>query len=126
MIGRPPGRRNMSDPAWQRATQQLEGLRNHEKGFWVAEANPQAAHHAVTHRIPLEQVARVVSMTDGASAGVDTYHTPPTWREALELIETAPQSYLQYVHQIEASDPHGTRWPRTKTHDDKTLVVATF
>ncbi len=30
------------------------------------------------------------------------------------------------MHEAESDDPNGTRWPRTKRHDDEAVVVIDF
>ncbi len=55
---------------------------NREGGYWVAEASPEAAHHAYTARFELDQVEAILLLSDGAAAGVDDYGQPSTWREA--------------------------------------------
>lgn len=123
-IQRPPGRRNMRDPAWQRAVAQFEARRNARGGFWVASADPQAAREAITRSFPLEDVVAVVSMTDGIAIGMDEYRSPPSWEEAITLATTVgPQTLVDLVHATEVLDADCTRWPRTKPHDDKALAV---
>jgi hypothetical protein len=97
--------------------------RNTADGYWIAEADPDAADHAVTKRIPHVDIDAVLLLTDGASAAVDEYRQPPDWtavRTALDL--HGIQRFLDAIHALEETDPNGHRWPRSKPHDDKTLA----
>ena len=61
-----------------------------------------------------------------ASDGVDPEHHPEatTWRDLVdEARRYGAARVLQDIHDAEAADPDGRRWPRSKRHDDKTLVV---
>lgn len=65
-------------------------------------------------------------MTDGVSKGIDTYGLWPTWPAVYQLARHNPARAIDSIHEAEHSDPDGTRWPRSKQHDDKTLAVVTF
>jgi hypothetical protein len=125
-IGRPAGYQQDNPDAWRTFVAVQSQRRNKHNGYWVAEADPRAAEHAVTATWPLIAVAGVLAMTDGISRGVDKYGVPPTWREAYELAITDPARLVDIVHQAEVSDPAGDRWPRSKRHDDKALAVIQF
>lgn len=105
----------------------MDELRNQPGGFWVAEADPDAAYEARRARWPLAGVESVLMATDGVSCGVDDYRIFPDWPAVLELAarEGAP-AVLNAVRAAELSDPDGTRWPRPKPHDDQALVVVRF
>lgn len=102
--------------------QELAG-QNSDDGYWVAEADPEAANHAYTATYPLEEIEAVLLLTDGAAAGVDEYAHPRTWREALPQVRNSPAAFLEDLHTTEDTDPDGRRWPRAKCHDDKTLAL---
>jgi hypothetical protein len=89
----------------------------------VAEADPEAAHHAVRASWPIHDLAVVMAMTDGVSAGVDRYGIPPDWPAAIDLAADNPTRLLETIHDAEAHDPDGQRWPRSKIHDDKALAI---
>lgn len=98
--------------------------RNRPGGYWIAEATPEAAAQAITRSFPLEEVAAVLLLTDGASAAVHDYTQPPTWPDALAAIERdGPDAFLATVHALEKTDPDGQHWPRSKPHDDKTVAL---
>lgn len=123
-IKRPPGRRDMTDPAWRAAVDQLEAQRNVPGGFWAASASPQAARQARLVSRPIDRIAATLSMTDGVAVGMDEYRAPTSWRDAVSLaLSHGPEALLGAVHATELQDQDCIRWPRTKIHDDKALAL---
>lgn len=113
--------------ALRKAVEATARRRNTEDGFWVAEADPEAAHHAERATWPAESVTTVLMASDGVTCGVDTYGVFPDWRALHDLaVTTGPEAVLDRVRAAEQSDPEGARWPRPKPHDDQALVVARF
>jgi hypothetical protein len=105
----------------------MDGLRNTDGGFWVAEADPDAAYEAHTMRWPLADVHTVLMATDGVSCGVDDYRIFPDWSAVLDLAtERGLPAVLAAVRAAELADPDGARWPRPKPHDDQALALVTF
>lgn len=101
--------------------------RNRPGGYWIAEAVPGAAHHALTSQWLLRDLTAVVLATDGVSRGIDQLGMPASWVEAISIADTQnPGALLDIIHQVETTDPDGQRWPRSKAHDDKTAVLVTF
>jgi hypothetical protein len=97
--------------------------RNRCGGYWIAEADPAAAAHALTARYPLTDVDALVLLTDGASAAVEEYGHPATWQHVRAALEASgPDAFLADLHALEDTDPNGHRWPRAKCHDDKSLA----
>jgi hypothetical protein len=122
-----PNRFNAEAPdAWRSLVGGQRRERNRPGGYWVAEADPEAAHHAVTASWPADEVAVILAMTDGVSVGVDRYGIPPDWATAVELASDHPARLVDAIHDAEAGDPLGERWPRSKQHDDKALAVLRF
>lgn len=100
--------------------------RNREGGFWVAEADPAAAHQAVRTSWPRAEVTAALVASDGVSCGVDDYRLFG-WPEVFALAGTrGPQAVLDAVRQAERADPDGQRFPRPKRHDDQALALVTF
>lgn len=100
--------------------------RNVEGGFWVAEAEPDAAHRAFRRSWPRASVDAVLLATDGVSVGVDEYGLFG-WPEVFALARSGgPAAVLDAVRRAEEGDPHGERWPRFKRHDDQALVHVDF
>jgi hypothetical protein len=100
---------------------------NNEGGYWIAEATPEAGHHAILRRWPIENIHAVLAMTDGVSCGVDDYRVPRSWSAALTLALTdGLKALLDVIHEAEATDKTRRRWPRPKTHDDKAAALMVF
>jgi hypothetical protein len=98
-------------------------LRNTEGGFWVAEADPDAAYQAVRASWPRAATSLVLLASDGVSCGVDDYGLFD-WPAVVDLVRArGPQAVLDAVREAEESDPDGSRWPRPKVHDDQALAV---
>jgi hypothetical protein len=101
-------------------------LRNVPGGFWVAEADPAAAHQARTRQWPRSNVHTILMATDGVSCAVDDYQIL-TWQQTLELARAhGPHTVLDQVRKAENDDPAGQRWPRAKKHDDQALAMIRF
>lgn len=101
--------------------------RNQPGGFWVAEAQPYAAHEALTVAINPGDVRDAAILSDGASAAVDVYGRFPNWTTALDVMgERGPGAVIGAVRAVEADDAQARRWPRAKVHDDATAVYLRF
>jgi hypothetical protein len=111
---------------WQALVDEQRRRRNRPDGYWIAEAVPEAAAHAVRARWNVQNLALIMAMTDGVANGVHRYQVPENWRTAAELALRDPADLVNAVHQAEESDAAGTRWPRIKRHDDKALVLVEF
>lgn len=122
-INRPAGFNADDLGAWRDLVGGQRQHRNRPGGYWVAEADPAAAFHAVTASWPIPDVAVVLAMTDGVSKGVERYGVPPDWTTAVDLAVDHPSRLVNTIHDAEAADPLGTRWRRSKRHDDKALAV---
>ncbi|GHJ92658.1 hypothetical protein SNE510_21770 [Streptomyces sp. NE5-10] len=108
--------------AHQILVRQERGLRNTPGGYWVAAADPQAAHHALTGSEPATDIQRAALLTDGAARLVTTFHTTD-WNGLLDLLtHHGPQAAIHTIRETECSDPHLNRWPRSKKHDDATIA----
>jgi hypothetical protein len=107
--------------------EEMDLWRNRDGGFWVAEADPDAAYEARRARWPRAGLRAVLIATDGVSCGVDDYRIFPDWSAVLDLaVSRGAAAVLNMVRDAERSDPEGTRWPRPKPHDDQALVLLDF
>lgn len=96
--------------------------RNRPGGYWIAASDPAAVDQAITGRVPLQDVAEVALLTDGAARAVDDFGLLD-WNMALELLRhSGPAELVRRVREAEDRDPKGLRWPRNKTSDDATAV----
>lgn len=114
------------DERWRRLVDAERAHRNRPGGYWIAEATPEAAAHAHRRQWRRAELAAILVMTDGVSAGVDRYGVPPDWPTAVDIARRDPQELVDVVHEVEENDPNRTRWPRSKPHDDKALAVVEF
>ncbi|MEN3586652.1 protein phosphatase 2C domain-containing protein [Streptomyces sp. ZYX-F-203] len=100
----------------------LTRLRNRPGGFWIAGPDPRAAEHALTGRAPLESLASVTLMSDGATRLVDRFQLAD-WRQTLTALDSSgPDELIRRVRKAEAGDPDGRRWPRGKARDDASVL----
>lgn len=96
--------------------------RNSVDGYWIAATNPDAASHAIEGSIGRTRLRRAALLTDGAANIVDRYQLMD-WSQALDIIANGgPLSLIEDVRQAEARDPKAKQWPRSKQHDDATIV----
>lgn len=96
--------------------------RNKHHGYWIAEADPAAAHHSITRSYPADRVNWAVLATDGAVEPLRPLHV--SWEEVARLDDHGIAQLLVRTHQWEAdTDPEGIRLPRSKRHDDKTIAI---
>jgi hypothetical protein len=100
----------------------LTGLRNRPGGFWIAGPDPVAAEHALVGAVPLDSLASVTLLSDGATRLVDKF-AQVDWPGLLAVLDsTGPEGLIRRVREMEGKDPDGRRWPRGKAHDDATVV----
>jgi hypothetical protein len=111
---------------WQALVDAQLRLRNRPDGYWIAEADPRAAAHAIRTSWPRDQMATALVITDGIANGVVRYGVPPDWRTAMTVADEDPSHLVSTVHDAEDSDPDGTRWPRSRRHDDKAVALIDF
>lgn len=96
--------------------------RNRHHGYWIAEADPEAAHQSITRRYPAERVDWAILATDGAVDPLTSLRI--SWEEVAGLDDHGLAQLLGRTHQWEAdTDPDGVQLPRSKRHDDKTIAI---
>lgn len=97
--------------------------RNMPGGYWIASTDPGAALEAYTRQFPVHDVEAVMLASDGFADAVSLYNTM-SWAEARQIVsEHGPDEAVEQVRRTEAADPVGRRWPRSKLHDDKSVVL---
>ncbi|OQR65259.1 integrase [Streptomyces maremycinicus] len=100
----------------------LTGLRNRPGGFWIAGPDPQAADHALTGVVPLDTLASMTLLSDGATRLVDSFELA-TWETTLTVLDSSgPDELIRHVREAEKGDSDGRRWPRGKATDDATVL----
>ncbi|WP_405149937.1 protein phosphatase 2C domain-containing protein [Nocardia salmonicida] len=96
--------------------------RNRPDGYWIAEAEPSAAKHALHVRFPRDDLSWIVVATDGAFDLLPVLGL--TWPEVAQMATPQLGALLDRIHTWEAEiDPDGQALPRAKRHDDKTVVA---
>ncbi|WP_035797997.1 protein phosphatase 2C domain-containing protein [Kitasatospora mediocidica] len=101
----------------------LRAHRNQPGGFWVAAADPAAAHEALTGSIPRADLTGFTLLSDGASRLVDRFALAD-WAQALTVIrDHGPAELIRHVRTAEHDDAEGKRWPRGKAHDDTAVAT---
>lgn len=95
---------------------------NRPGGYWIAEANPDAADHGITRQIPATAITWAVLASDGAADLID--HTGQPWPDIARADTDQLADLLAQLDEWETTtDPDGRALPRAKRHDDKTLVA---
>lgn len=101
--------------------------RNQPDGYWVAEADPKAAHEAIRMVWPRHTIKAALMATDGVACGVHPYQVLPDWTAMFEMVKhKGVGAVVDLVHRTEHDDPDARRWPRFKAHDDKALACIHF
>ncbi|OXM43060.1 hypothetical protein [Amycolatopsis alba] len=100
--------------------------RNDPRGYWIAEADPAAAHHAIRVTVSIDDIPWAIVATDGAYTPLR--HLDITdWAAISGLDDTGLHRILTRCHNWEHDvDPDARELPRAKRHDDKTLVAISF
>ena len=95
---------------------------NRPDGYWIAEADPDAADHGFTLYVPAAAITWAVLATDGAADLID--HTGHAWPDIAHADADQLAALLTQLDEWEdRTDPDGRSLPRAKRHDDKTLVA---
>ncbi|NKQ55378.1 hypothetical protein HFP15_21050 [Amycolatopsis sp. K13G38] len=106
-------------------TQQAE-LRNREDGYWIAEADQDAAQHSITLTRDRRSTAWAVLTTDGAYNTMDRVGLTD-WSGYASADTSRLGDLLQQCHEWErVRDPSARFLPRAKQHDDKAIATARF
>jgi hypothetical protein len=97
--------------------------RNQPGGFWIAEASPDAAQHALVARFRLSAVPWAVLATDGAYNTM-THLGLTDWPAIAHASADELYSILNRCQQWERDeDPQAQQFPRAKRHDDKAIAA---
>jgi hypothetical protein len=106
--------------------EQQAQVRNKAGGYWIAEADPAAAHHALVLERSLMHTPWAALATDGA------YETMrhlglANWASLVGMTRPDLTETLRRCDAWERKvDPDGQKLPRAKRHDDKALAVIIF
>ncbi|WP_328341671.1 hypothetical protein [Micromonospora sp. NBC_00421] len=96
-------------------------VRNRASGYWVAQADPTAAEHALTGAV--DEVRGAALLSDGAALLVTDFNAMD-WPALLAFAyDHGPAALIAATREFEDRDPGGVIWPRYKHRDDATAVV---
>ena len=113
------------DVALRQFIRDMQSLRNRPGGFWVAAADPEAAHEALTGNTRLDGLTAAAALTDGAARLVDRFNVTD-WPGFLEIAaREGPAEIIRRTRAVEHSDPAGRRWKRGKATDDASIAYCT-
>lgn len=105
---------------------QQAARRNRPGGYWIAEAEPAAARHAVIRRFRTAEAPWVGLATDGAYNPMRHLRLAD-WPVLASANSGALQRILRRCENWEVrDDPDGLKCPRAKRHDDKSLAMVRF
>ncbi|MCX2733504.1 protein phosphatase 2C domain-containing protein [Saccharopolyspora sp. NFXS83] len=97
--------------------------RNREGGYWIAEAAPAAAAHALVRSRNVRESPWAVLATDGAFNTM-THIEADDWPRMAGMSSADLFAELERCQAWEAHvDPDGTDLPRSKRHDDKSIAA---
>lgn len=97
--------------------------RNVDGGYWIAEADPSAAHHAITATLSVHDLSWAVLATDGITNPL-THLGRADWATVAAKSDCQLAGLLTAAHRWEREDdPTGRSFPRAKRHDDKTIAA---
>jgi hypothetical protein len=108
------------------AAMERQQLTNKPGGYWIAAANPDAAHQAITGSADQTgpgRILRAALLTDGAAAAVEPFGLM-NWEGLLDLLTNrGPDELIRRVRVAESADRTGHSRPRYKRHDDATAAL---
>lgn len=109
-------------PSYKREDVSL--LRNSDQGFWIASIKPEAADHALTGSVPVDDVRRVALVTDGATRLYERYGW--SWKQLLDrLDEGGPDAVIDAVRREDVQVPKGVHRGKYP-HDDISALLWLF
>lgn len=103
--------------------EQQAAHRNQQDGYWIAEANENAAQYALLQRYQIEEVPWLILASDGAYNTMNHLGLND-WSQVAHMCTKELDNLLQHCQTWEfKSDPDGKALPRAKRHDDKSLAA---
>ncbi|MCA1702786.1 MAG: hypothetical protein LC808_05750 [Actinobacteria bacterium] len=107
----------------RRLQEHQRAWRNIDGGYWIAEADPAAAHHAITATLGVHDLSWAVLATDGITNPL-THLGRADWATVAAKSDRQLAGLLTAAHRWERDDdPTGRAFPRAKRHDDKTIAA---
>ncbi|MCP2338175.1 protein phosphatase 2C domain-containing protein [Actinomadura rupiterrae] len=103
-----------------------DGIQEITGGVAYASADPRIAEYAITGTVPLADLRSVLLLTDGATRLADMFGETD-WTGLARIVQKdGPEALVARTREVEATDPHAVRWPRTKPSDDATVALLGF
>ena len=97
--------------------------RNQPCGYWIAGADPNAAFQAISRTFCAHETSTITLATDGG-ANLLEYGLLNSWSETKAIDDL--HEALVNLRSVEARDLNGAAHPRSKPHDDATILEATL
>lgn len=94
---------------------------NRENGYWVLADALEAADHAETGRLSLDECQKLVLTSDGFSRAVDLFPLEADWSRLLSG-ERPLADVLAEVRELESREDSLTQFPRWSRSDDATAA----
>lgn len=88
--------------------------RNTRGGYWIAEAKPEAAQHALVTTVPTPAITWAVLATDGIANSIE-YHGDVWYDIARHSAAELDRLLVNYQAWEASADPNGKEMPRAKT-----------
>jgi len=120
-LGAGSGYNNEHRPLMRKLPHEQLPYRNASGGYWIAEAEPEAARHAVTYRGMAEPWT--ILATDGAYVIMRHLGLADWPATARMSVPGLTRLLAQCQHWERTADPDGQIPPRAKRRDDKSLAV---
>lgn len=97
-------------------------LRNSKGGYWIAGATPEAGLNGIFNLFSKENLGEIILATDGGLACLKNNE----FIISNDINKFQLKQMLFQWHEVEKKDEKGIENPRSKVHDDKTVLVVKF
>lgn len=92
------------------------------KGYWILELQEQAIDKGIYGKILMKQDAKVLLMSDGFSAIMDSYKLLDEIEMFKNIKQKGLKCILKNLRTAEDKDKEGINFPRLRCHDDASAV----
>lgn len=118
------------DELWQLVMPQIHAgraLMNTINGYSVLNGEPELADHMEYGRISRAQLSSLILFSDGLIDPQREHSLEEDLRQiVLRVKSMGLENYIQWLIQVEESDPACLKFPRVKKSDDKTAIYLEF
>lgn len=95
--------------------------KNIENGYWIAGASLTAGYRGLVEKYLLESVNFIILASDGRLTSLQKFNESISDKKNLNM-----RKILEMQDIFEELDSNGSQYPRSKLHDDKTVVKIVF